>query len=138
MKLPKPTQWLNKLTKLNKFSKASHLVQGSDAENLAEIYLHQQGLKTLERNFRCKVGEIDLIMLHNEYLVFVEVRLRTHQLVNALETVDAKKQAKIIKTAQLYLQNHQKFSERPCRFDVIGFDALQVDRIQWIKDAFQT
>lgn len=131
MKIP----WLNKLTKLKS---AQHLIQGANAESIAETYLHQQGLKTIKQNFRCKLGEIDLIMQDNEYLVFVEVRLRTHQLVNALETVDSRKQSKIIKAAQFYLQNHPQFSECPCRFDVIGLNALQIERTQWIKDAFQT
>ena len=104
-------------------------------EARAEAYLIAQGLVKNTKNYRCKLGEIDLIMQHQDTLVFVEVRMRSHsQFAQAAESVTPAKQKKIIKTAQYYLQQHQLTDKVNCRFDVIAFgDNTQPD---WIKDAF--
>ncbi|HWV13924.1 MAG TPA: YraN family protein [Cellvibrio sp.] len=109
---------------------------GAAAEAQAEHFLQQQGLITLEKNYRTRQGEIDLIMRHNDELVFVEVRLRQHrQFANAAESVTMAKQKKLIKTAAYYLQQ-QKLSEKAnCRFDVIAF-AESNQPPEWIKNAF--
>ncbi len=108
---------------------------GAIAENLAAIFLQQQGLVIHAKNYRCKLGEIDLIMQHLDTLVFVEVRLRTHEaFAKAAESVTIRKQQKIIKTAQFYLQQHHLTDKVNCRFDVIAFD--HKDAPEWIKDAF--
>lgn len=87
------------------------------------------------KNYRCKTGEIDLIMQQGETLVFIEVRLRSHrQFANAAESVTFAKQRKIIKTAQFYLQQHQLTDKINCRFDVIAFGEDTVP--EWIKNAF--
>lgn len=122
------------------------LALGAAAEQQAEHYLHQQGLVTRARNYRCKLGEIDLIMLHTTHspgqarptLVFVEVRLRTNKrFAPAVETVDYRKQRKIIKTAQHYLQQHNLYDKIPCRFDVVALDHTgSAPHIQWIPNAF--
>jgi putative endonuclease len=108
---------------------------GAQAEVRAENYLVEQGLVKRAKNYRCKLGEIDLIMMHNDTLVFIEVRLRNHrQFANAAESVTISKQQKIIKTAQYYLQEHQLTDKVNCRFDVIAFsDKGDPD---WIKNAF--
>ena len=108
---------------------------GELAEARAEVFLVQKGLVKRAKNYRCKLGEIDLIMDHADILVFIEVRLRTHQaFANAAESVTIRKQQKIIKTAQYYLQEHQLTDKANCRFDVIAFSDNGAP--EWIKDAF--
>ncbi|WP_052417636.1 YraN family protein [Cellvibrio mixtus] len=120
------------------------VVIGATAELYAEQYLQQQGLITRARNYRCKLGEIDLIMLEQQprgnVLVFVEVRLRTNKrFAPALETVDYRKQQKIIKTAMRFLQEQKLYDKIACRFDVIALDQTgTAPPVQWIKNAFCT
>lgn len=119
------------------FSKKTppELTVGALAEARAETFLVQQGLVKREKNYRCKLGEIDLIMQHNTTLVFIEVRLRSHTgFANAAESVTYRKQQKIIKTAQYYLQQHHLTDKANCRFDVIAFSDNSSP--EWIKDAF--
>lgn len=109
------------------------------AEAQAEAYLQQQGLVTRVKNYRAKQGEIDLIMTQGDTLVFVEVRLRTNPyFTSAAETVDYRKQQKMIKTAQQFLLQQRLIDKVPCRFDVIAIDHKSPDQsaIQWIKNAF--
>ncbi len=119
-------------------------VIGATAELYAEQFLQQQGLVTRTRNYRCKLGEIDLIMLEKNTkgntLVFVEVRLRTNKrFAPALETVDYRKQQKIIKTAMRFLQEQKLYDKIACRFDVIALDQTgTAPPVQWIKNAFGT
>ncbi len=120
------------------------VVIGATAELYAEQYLQQQGLITRTRNYRCKLGEIDLIMMEKQprgnVLVFVEVRLRTNKrFAPALETVDYRKQQKIIKTAMRFLQEQKLYDKIACRFDVIALDQTgTAPPVQWIKNAFGT
>ena len=108
---------------------------GAMAEEHAAKFLQNQGLVIHAKNYRCKLGEIDLIMQHADTLVFVEVRLRTHQaFARAAESVTIHKQQKIIKTAQYYLQQHQLTDKANCRFDVVAFGDSNTP--EWIKDAF--
>lgn len=120
------------------FFKSNTIVEktsGEEAEARAEAFLVQNGLVKLERNYRCKLGEIDLIMQHGDTLVFIEVRLRSHQaFANAAESVTIRKQQKIIRTAQHYLQQHKLTDKANCRFDVIAFG--RSGNPDWIKDAF--
>lgn len=109
--------------------------RGERAEHIAAQYLQQQGLQLLQQNYRCKRGEIDLIMLHNNTLCFIEVRLRRHHaFASAAASVDFRKQQKVIATAEHYLQ--QTRDSRPCRFDVIALETLAIDSIQWLPNAF--
>src|SRR4051812_24716157 len=108
---------------------------GAMAEELAATFLQKQGLVIQAKNYRCKLGEIDLIMQQADTLVFVEVRLRTHvAFANAAESVTIRKQQKIVKTAQFYLQQHQLTDKVNCRFDVVAFGDNKIP--EWIKDAF--
>lgn len=111
------------------------LNSGNKAEALAEQFLAGRGLKTVLRNYRCRGGEIDLIMREGATLVFVEVRLRTHGgFGSATESVAARKQQRIVLAAQHYLST---LGTTPaCRFDVVGMEALDTKRIDWIRDAF--
>ncbi|RMG35349.1 MAG: YraN family protein [Gammaproteobacteria bacterium] len=109
--------------------------QGEQAESAAEHWLNERGLRPVARNYRCRGGEVDLIMRHDETLVFVEVRLRRHHTFGgALASVDRRKQHRLILAAQHYLQHHSW--EGPCRFDVVGLDARGV--ADWVQDAFGT
>jgi putative endonuclease len=98
---------------------ARHNAQGSAAEDLAMQHLLAQGLRLIERNFRTRVGEIDLIMQQGKTLVFVEVRFRqSRNYGSPAETVTAQKQERLFHTAAHYLQRHGL--DRPCRFDIVA------------------
>jgi putative endonuclease len=109
---------------------------GMLAEDLALAHLKQHGLELLERNFRCRMGEIDLIMRDGETLVFVEVRLRSRSaFASAAESIDARKQRRIVMAARYYLSGRP---ERPCRFDCVVLDRASADAVEWIRSAFET
>lgn len=97
-----------------------------------------RGLKTVERNFNCRVGEIDLIMEDGETLVFAEIRYRSNPgFGSGAETVTWQKQQRIIRAAQRYLQFHAYRASRPCRFDVVSLDHAAGElRVDWIRGAF--
>lgn len=110
--------------------------KGGLAEATAERYLAQKGLMFIQRNFRTKMGEIDLIMQDKDTLVFVEVRYRKNaSFGGAIASVDRRKQMKLIRTAQYYLAWHEKYAKMPCRFDIVGVSELE--KIEWIKNAFE-
>ena len=112
-----------------------HLQVGRRAERVALRYLCKQGLQLLDRNFACRAGEIDLIMLDAETLIFVEVRLRVDN--SARESVTWAKQQRIIKAARNYLTKNPLYLELPCRFDIIGMQEARSDKIEWIQHAFE-
>ena len=107
---------------------------GRQAEDLAAGFLAARGLRVIERNYRCRLGEIDLIAADGAALVFVEVRLRRNGgFGGAAESITAKKRQRILRAARHYLSGQP---ERTCRFDVVLLDALDTERIEWIRDAF--
>lgn len=109
--------------------------RGAQAEQLAAQYLQQQGLKLLQVNYHCRFGEIDLIMQDGETVVFVEVRLRSNGAFGgAAASIDARKQAKLVKTAQHYLTTLKRMP--PCRFDAIVMSTADIAAIEWLKGAF--
>jgi len=120
-------------------TRKSHLNKGQDAEKLACQYLQDNGLTIMKRNYSCNKGEIDLIMQEHETIVFTEVRFRSSTFFGSgAETVNYKKQKKLIATALRYLQQGN-LASRPCRFDVISITVKAgINDIQWIRDAFQT
>ena len=107
---------------------------GQTAEAHAERYLVSQGLKRVVRNWRCRFGEIDLIMREGHTLIFVEVRMRSHaDFGGAAASVDVSKQCKLIAAAKLYLS---ALPVMPlCRFDVVALTDQRVAP-EWIKNAF--
>ncbi len=113
--------------------------RGKDAEDHAWHWLIKQGLKPVTRNYTCKLGEIDLILYDKDTLVFTEVRLRKNKLFGgAANSVDYKKQQKLIRTAQYFLMTHPSFQHVNCRFDVIAFEISSEEmRPLWYKDAFR-
>ena len=112
---------------------------GKQAETLALQHLEKRGLRLVERNYRCRLGEIDLIMLDADCLVFVEVRYRSgKRLVPAVQTVDLFKQRKLGRAAEMYLARRQACSGRKARFDVVGIDRDPNGeiRFEWLRNAF--
>ena len=109
---------------------------GDAAEALAAAFLAQHGLRVLERNWRVRGGEIDLICSDGGTLVFVEVRLRRESgcgYGGAAASITPAKQRRIILAARHYLAGKR---ECVCRFDAVLLDALDAQRIEWIRDAF--
>lgn len=111
------------------------MADGAEAEARAAEYLVRQGLKVIGRNFRCRLGEIDLIARDGETLVFVEVRSRRNAgYGGALASVDGRKQQRLIAAAQYYLARQAYLP--PCRFDVVALEgAAQV--VHWVRNAFE-
>ena len=108
--------------------------RGAEAEDLAARYLARKGLAVLEKNFRVRGGEIDLICRDGDSLVFVEVRLRSNsEYGGAAASITPTKQRRIIQAARHWLAKH---GEQACRFDCILLDALDESRIEWITNAF--
>lgn len=107
---------------------------------MALDYLRARHLRLITRNFRCRLGEIDLVMLDDECLVFVEVRYRkAGQFASAVESVDARKQRKLALAAAVFLSRKRHYTNYPVRFDVVAIDAVDnaTPRLEWITDAFR-
>jgi len=107
--------------------------KGRLGEVQALAFLQHNGLTLVERNFRCKTGEIDLIMFDRGSLVFIEVRKRASAFFGgAAASVTASKQAKLISAAHAFLRRYDKAPV--CRFDVLAIDGEKVD---WLKNAIE-
>jgi putative endonuclease len=108
---------------------------GDAAERIAEQYLQQHHLKTVARNYRCRFGEIDLIMQHADVLVFVEVRMRaSSRFGGAGGSIHVAKQRRLIAAAEHYLSTLSQTP--PCRFDAILMNEITAASVEWIQDAF--
>lgn len=106
---------------------------GQEGEAVALHYLLSMGLIHIESNFRRPFGEIDLIMQDHGTLVFVEVRRRSKgRFGEAVDSIDAAKQKRLIKVAQVYLQRYD--NSPPCRFDVVTIDETT---IKWLKNVIE-
>ena len=113
---------------------------GEIGEEYAVKFLKKKKYKILERNYRKRYGEIDIIAENKNYIVFVEVKTRnTASLTSAADAVNRQKQLKIIKTASLYLAENE--TEKFCRFDVcevyVNADNLKLVDINYIEAAFE-
>ncbi|MCB1868333.1 MAG: YraN family protein [Gammaproteobacteria bacterium] len=112
--------------------------KGDEAEEQALKHLLAQGMRVVERNFYSHRGEIDLVMLDADSLVFVEVRSRNNgSFGSAAESVTWKKQLRVVQAAKHFLQVRTQWANYPCRFDVIAITGKQGEKVDWIKDAFQ-
>jgi len=116
----------------------SHRDTGNRAELLASQFLEQRGLQPLHKNFRCRRGEIDLIMRDRDSLVFIEVRYRRHRHYGgAAGSVTGAKCRRITHCARYYLKRYQA-SEQAIRFDVIAIEGTGNElQIEWLRDAFR-
>lgn len=111
---------------------------GRWAEQQVAIYLKAQGVHIVAQNYYCREGEIDLVGLHQNTLIFIEVRYRhSNRYGTGAESIDQRKQQRIILTAQHFLQHHPQWQESNCRFDAILVNQTNQLEIQWIPDAFQ-
>ena len=113
---------------------------GARAERLALDHLIDNGLQCLAQNFHCRFGEIDLILLDDDCLVFTEVRFRSkNRFSSAAVSVGPAKQKKIILTASYFLRGRKQYANSTMRFDVVAIDSAAAGQytIQWLKDAFR-
>lgn len=112
---------------------------GRQGEQMAQAYLKKNGYKIVEQNIQSRLGELDIVALDGEVLVFCEVRSRKGgTLYQAAESIGVKKQQRLLRLAEAYLQTKPHLLERECRFDVV---VLNKNREYWqielIKDAFR-
>ena len=118
--------------------RGSHRTLGDRGENIAYRFLIDQGLRPIARNFRCRGGEIDLIMLDRRCLTFIEVRCRrSTEFARPADTVDFRKQRKIVHTAAMFLGRERRYATFQMRFDVVAIEGDSVDGVRWIRDAFR-
>lgn len=113
-------------------------ILGQEGERIAESYLRKKGYRVVERNYRCPVGELDLILLDRRVVVFVEVKTRTDDRFGApLESVGPRKQQKMIKTALFFLSRHRLYN-RDARFDVVGISYQGGEpMVEHVENAFE-
>ncbi|MEM8983585.1 MAG: YraN family protein [Pseudomonadota bacterium] len=106
-------------------------------EEAALQYLTAQGLRAVLRNYQCRAGEIDLVMIDSEVLVSVEVRFRSsHSHGGALASIDTYKQRRWIRATEYLLSTSPKLAQRCVRFDVVALQGEQAD-IVWLKDVIR-
>ena len=113
--------------------------RGRHWETEAADYLRRHGLQILEQGYQCRLGELDLIASADGALIVVEVRARKRTTKGgAAETIDLRKQRKIVLATRHYLMTHPHWSSKPIRFDVVAIDDIDRSepRIHWIKNAF--
>ncbi len=107
---------------------------GQEKETYIAEILTRQGYRILERNYRCRSGEIDLIAAHKGYLVFIEVKYRSSIREGyAEEAVDGRKQKRISRAALWYMKTHRLDMTTPCRFDVA---AVTKEEVKIYQNAF--
>ena len=107
---------------------------GRNAEDAAAIFLQQQGLTLVERNYQCRYGEIDLIAHDGDTLVFVEVRMRaSNAFGGAAASITAAKREKLLRTARHYLSGLPRAPV--CRIDAVLIDS-SANAPEWLKNVF--
>lgn len=113
-------------------------VAGQQAEDVALALLQQQGHQLIARNFYCRFGEIDLITLQHDWLVFTEVRWRRHHdFGGAAASITPAKQRRIVATARYFLCREPQRQHYLIRFDVMLFQGIPPQwQHQWIQAAF--
>lgn len=108
--------------------------RGRAAEDAACAHLQDAGLRLVARNVRMRCGEIDLIMRDGDSLVFVEVRSRRSRAHGgALESIDRRKQQRMIRAARAWIAGHPREAARPMRFDVLAYEGE--DEPRWVRNA---
>jgi putative endonuclease len=107
--------------------------RGVAAEAFAADFLAARGLALLERNYRCRKGEIDIIARDGDTLVFIEVRLRSRDdFGGAAASITAAKRRRLEYAARHYLAGLGK--EPPCRFDAVLLDAIEPGHVEWLRN----
>jgi putative endonuclease len=106
---------------------------GAEAEDIAARHLEAHGLRILARNYRCRMGELDLVAEDRGALVFVEVRLRTSRAFGgAAESITAHKRRRMLAAARHYLL--RSGADQPMRFDAVLLDRLDAAGVRWLRD----
>jgi putative endonuclease len=114
---------------------------GQRAEDVAADFLRTQGLEILERNYRRRLGELDIIARDGDVLVIAEVRTRSsNRYGGAAASVDGRKQQRLVRAAAQLLQQRKDFSHLRVRFDVLAVSEAGAGsaRVQWLQHAFLT
>ena len=114
---------------------------GHRAEEIAAAFLRAQGLEVLERNFRRRLGELDVVARQGEVLIIAEVRTRASDLYGgAASSVDFRKQQRLVRAAAQLLQQRKDLAHLRVRFDVVSVSAIDSEdpRVDWIQHAFLT
>lgn len=111
---------------------------GQEGEEAAAAFLRARGFTILARNVRSHAGEIDLVALDGDVLVFCEIRTRRSRgQGSALESVTPAKQRQVVRVAEYFLARHPRLTSHPIRFDVVAIDRREdAVEITWIADAF--
>ena len=138
MKLKRPNRRRRKPAPSSATELAPHLAAGARAEQLAERYLWARGLHTIARNYRCRAGELDLVMKDARQLVVVEIRYRRHVVpVSPVESITPNKRARIARAAERFMQEYPHFDEHQLRFDVVAMSGpLRRPDVLWLRSAF--
>lgn len=112
---------------------------GDAIESAALAHLQGHGLELLARNAQASGGELDLVMLDDGVVVFVEVRYRANDAFGGgLASVDIAKRRKLVHAAQVFLSRHPHLAESPCRFDVVAASGEPgAPKLDWLRDAFR-
>lgn len=127
---------LNQNSKQNQDKISTHQ-KGLTGEEKACNYLLSQNYKIVERNFRQRDGEIDIIAEKDDFLVFCEVKTLPNGTLETLaHELNLKKQKKIIKTSKIYLKKHREYNNKYIRFDVLAVDIPVLDPVYHIQNAF--
>lgn len=112
---------------------------GCIGEQIASRFLKKHGYRIIDRNYRTKKGEIDIVAIERRFLVFVEVKLRRHSLFSSpLDAITQKKQKRIIHSAKIYLRRH-RLNNLPCRIDIVSIlidKNGRIVKIELFKDVF--
>ncbi len=112
---------------------------GAAVEAAARDHLVDAGLRPVAANANYRLGELDLVMLDGDTLVFIEVRYRRDdRFGGGAASVDFRKQRKLVRAAQLFLQRHARYANGACRFDVVEAEGdPAAPRLNWLRDAFR-
>ncbi|WP_277934492.1 YraN family protein [Parablautia intestinalis] len=125
---------MDKLNKVNKYNESNKRETGKKYEEEAAQYLQKNGFVLLTRNFRCRQGEVDLIGVHDNCLVFVEVKYRKSVAAGAPEeAVNPAKQRKICLVSDYYRIRYPSKSDRQIRYDVV---TICGEKVSWYQNAF--
>ena len=113
-----------------------HILLGRKCEQLAAQYLESINYKIIERNLRYRFGEIDIILLLNQFIVFAEVKhIGCYGIESLEQLISSKKRAKIISVAKKYLYERKEYRNLLIRFDVLGINA-DTNKVLHFKNAF--
>lgn len=113
---------------------------GQHWESVVGAYLQDRGLEIIERGYRCRLGELDLVCRDGATLVIVEVRARSSSaLVKAKETIDYAKRRRLVRATRHFLMRHPHLFDQPIRFDIVAVDGIdqRSPDIDWVKNAFE-